>query len=298
MKILNKERIFGNKHIESNLVRYAYTERNILCSIQHPFIVQLNFAFQTPEKLALVMDYCAGGDLGHQLAKDKKFTENKARFYICEILLALEELHKHGIIFRDLKPENVVLDSQGHAHLTDFGLSKEGIYGTQITKSFCGSVAYLAPEMLRRKGHDKSVDWYLLGVLLYEMLTGIPPYYSINREQLFYNIQRGKLHMPRYVSEPAKNLISKLLHRDPKKRLGYARDSDELKEHIFFQDINWHGILRKEGAAPSFDMPKPIRGRVSLEKIFSCSSKLLELGTLKGWSFIDTRRMGTDVYFN
>jgi serine/threonine protein kinase len=210
LKLLNKDRVFGKIYADSNLVRYAFTERNILSSIHHPFIVKLNFAFQTAEKLALVMDFCGGGDLGSQLAKERKFSEERARFYICEIILALEELHKHGIIFRDLKPENVVLDDQGHAHLTDFGLSKEGMYEGQQTKSFCGSIAYLAPEMIRRKGHDKSVDWYLMGVLTYEMLTGAPPYYSANREQLFYNIQRGKLHMPRYVSETAKNLIQRV----------------------------------------------------------------------------------------
>lgn len=297
MKILNKDRIFGKNYVETNLVKYAYTERNILSTIQHPFIVKLNFAFQTPEKLALVMDYCAGGDLGHQLAKDKKFSEEKAKFYICEILLALEELHSHGIIFRDLKPENVVLDSEGHAHLTDFGLSKEGIYGNQFTKSFCGSIAYLAPEMLRRKGHDKSVDWYLLGVLLYEMLTGVPPYYSINREQLFYNIQKGKLHMPRFVSEPAKNLILKLLHRDPKKRLGYQRDSEELKEQEFFDDINWLTVIRKEVPGPSFHMPKHKSGNVNLEKVFGSIDRRFEMGKLKGWSFIDTRRISMDCVF-
>mmetsp|Transcript_21701 Transcript_21701/g.3585 ORF Transcript_21701/g.3585 Transcript_21701/m.3585 type:complete len:113 (+) Transcript_21701:1312-1650(+) len=110
------------------------------------------------------------------------------KIYVAEIALAIGELHAHGIVFRDLKPENIVLDAQGHAHLTDFGLSKEGIYHGMMSRSFCGSVAYLPPEMLRRKGHDKSVDWYLLGVLSYEMLVGKPPYYSSNRERLYYNI--------------------------------------------------------------------------------------------------------------
>ena len=153
LKVLRKEKVLGN-----NLVRYAFTERNILMSISHPFIVKLNYAFQTPEKLVMVMDFCPNGDLGTQLAREKKFSEEKARFYLIEILLALQELHKHGIIFRDLKPENIVLDAEGHARLTDFGLSKEGVSDGQLTKSFCGSVAYLAPEMLRRSGHSRSVD--------------------------------------------------------------------------------------------------------------------------------------------
>ena len=110
---------------------------------------------------------------------EHRFTENRARIYLCEVLLALEDLHKRDIIYRDLKPDNVVLDDEGHAQLTDFGLSKEGVFeGNKGAKSFCGSVAYLAPEMLRKAGHGKSVDWYLLGVLLYEMIVGQPPYFS------------------------------------------------------------------------------------------------------------------------
>ena len=105
-------------------------------------------------------------------------SEHKARFYACEILLAIEELHTHDIIYRDLKPDNIVLDADGHAKLTDFGLSKEGVYDLENTKSFCGSYAYLAPEMVKKEGHGKSVDWYLLGVLIYEMLVGLPPYYD------------------------------------------------------------------------------------------------------------------------
>ena len=153
LKVLRKDKVLGN-----NLVRYAFTERNILSEINHPYIVRLNFAFQTPEKLAFVMDYCPGGDLGTHLAREKHFTEEKARFYTVEILLALEELHRHGIIFRDLKPENVVIDAEGHARLTDFGLAKEGVEEGTLARSFCGSVAYLAPEMLRRAGHNRSVD--------------------------------------------------------------------------------------------------------------------------------------------
>lgn len=290
LKLLNKDRVFGRSYIESNLVRYAFTERNILSSINHPFMVSLNFAFQTPGKLCLVMDYMAGGDLGTQLSKERKFAEERARFYICEVVLAIEELHRHGIIFRDLKPENVVLDAEGHAHLTDFGLSKEGMYEGQQTRSFCGSIAYLAPEMLRRKGHDKSVDWYLMGVLLYEMLTGSPPYYSANREQLFYNIQRGKLHMPRFISEAARNLIQKLLHRDPKKRLGYLRDGEEIKEHPFFEGVNWAAFLKRELKPPPLYLPKRHKKTISFEDMFGNVDKDEEVGKLSGWSFIEKKQ--------
>lgn len=127
----------------------------------------------------LILDFCPGGDLGRLIQKEGKLAEDRARLYCSEILLALEDLHKRDIIYRDLKPDNVVLDNEGHALLTDFGLSKEGVLEvSKGTNSFCGSVAYLSPEMLRKAGHGKSVDWYLLGVLLYEMIVGKTPYFS------------------------------------------------------------------------------------------------------------------------
>ncbi|MCQ2817639.1 MAG: protein kinase [archaeon] len=172
MKILSKDKVMSQ-----NLLRYVMAERNVLSLTNHPFIVKLYFSFQTYHKLFLILEYCNLGDLGKHLRKEKKFTEERAKFYLCEILLALEDLHKRGIIFRDLKPDNVVLDEEGHAKLTDFGLSKEGVYDSNSAKSFCGSIAYLAPEMIKKQGHGKAVDWYLLGVLFYEMLTGFPPYY-------------------------------------------------------------------------------------------------------------------------
>lgn len=174
MKVLSKEQIF-----KKNLVRYAKTERDVLSVTLHSFIVGLNYAFQTKTKLFLILDFCPGGDLAGKIEREKTLSEDVARIYLCEILLALEDLHKRDIIYRDLKPDNVVIDEEGHAQLTDFGLSKEGVL--QVTEgafSFCGSMAYLSPEMLMKVGHGKSVDWYLLGVLLYEMLVGNTPYFS------------------------------------------------------------------------------------------------------------------------
>lgn len=131
----------------------------MLSNLNHPFIVKLHYSFQTPSKLFMILDFCPGGDLGEHLQAEHRFTEDRAKIYICEILTALEHLHKHNIIYRDLKPDNIVLDIEGHAMLTDFGLSKEDIYGDHSgAKSFCGSVAYLAPEMLKRNGHGKAVD--------------------------------------------------------------------------------------------------------------------------------------------
>ena len=142
---MNKKQIMGQ-----NLVKYAKTERDVLTYASHNFIVGMRFAFQTPEKLFMILDYAAGGNMSRALHKEKKFTENKACMYLSEILLALEDLHKRDIIYRDLKPDNIVFDSQGHAMLTDFGLSKEEVHDNSMAKSFCGSPAYLAPEMLKR----------------------------------------------------------------------------------------------------------------------------------------------------
>lgn len=202
MKVLQKEKIMGQ-----NLIKYAITERNVLSYLNHPFIVSLKYAFQTQEKLFLILDFCAGGDLGQHLSNEKKFTEYRARIYLCEIILALEELHKRNIIFRDLKPDNIVIDRDGHAKLTDFGLSKEHVFDDYQARSFCGSLAYLAPEIIRRNGHGKAVDWYLLGVVFYEMVVGSPPYFSFDKKELIHNIQKGKLKIPSSLSSEARELI-------------------------------------------------------------------------------------------
>jgi serine/threonine protein kinase len=141
------------------------------------------------------------------LARENRLTEDRARIFAAEVLLAIEDLHRKDIIFRDLKPDNVVLDEEGHACLTDFGLSKEGVRDNREAKSFCGTVAYLAPEILKEQGHGKSIDWYLLGVLIYEMLIGVPPYFSKDQNELYQNILRGVLKIPTSISSDAKSLL-------------------------------------------------------------------------------------------
>jgi serine/threonine protein kinase len=157
--------------------------------VQSPFIVQLHFAFQTNQKLYLVMEFLNGGELFHHLRREKVFTEARSAFYAAEIVLALQCLHQNDIIYRDLKPENILLDNQGHIKITDFGLSKEGvIYGKNLAYSMCGTPDYLAPEILLGKGHGKAVDWWSLGVLIFEMLTGKAPFYHKNRNQTLMNV--------------------------------------------------------------------------------------------------------------
>ena len=245
MKVLDKKRIE-----KQNIFKYAMTERNVLSIINFPFIVKLNYAFQTKEKLFLLLDYCPGGDLSKQLQIQTRFSEDKAKFYICEITLALGELHKKDIIFRDLKPDNIVIDKEGHAMLTDFGLSREGVNEKHIAKSFCGSIAYLAPEMLNRKGHGKAVDWYLLGVCFYEMLVGIPPYFSNNKDQIFKNIEKAELFIPNFVSIKAQKFLRDLLKKDPEYRLGSKRDVDEIKEHPYMEGVDWDKVYKREYIPP------------------------------------------------
>ena len=146
--------------MKQNLIKYAVTERNVLSCIRHPFIVSLKYAFQTSDKLILFLENCPGGDLASNLHKKKRFTEYRACIYISDIVLALEELHKRDIIYICLKPDNIVLDKPGHALLTDVGLSKEKVYDNYQATIFCGSLAYLAPEVLKRQGHGKALNWY------------------------------------------------------------------------------------------------------------------------------------------
>ena len=281
MKVLSKDKIIGRK-----LQRYALTERRIISYIRHPFIIRLHCAFQTPEKLVLVMAYCPGRELSQALARDRKFTEDRARIYLCELILALEELHKHHVIYRDLKPENVLLDSEGHVVLTDFGLAKEGVTDTSMTNSFCGSPAYLAPEMLKKQGHSHSVDWYILGVLLFEMLTGAPPFFSSNRDLMFQNIQKAALRFPKGVSGAAKDLIGKLLERDPVARLGSGvSGSEEVKRHTFFTGVDWEAVYRREMLPPLPVVAKVKTHSYNQERVFGNQERPGE--TVAGWSFAE-----------
>ena len=289
MKVLRKERIMGQ-----NLLKYAIAERNVLSLSNHPFIVKLNFAFQTSSKLFLILEYCCNGDLAKHLLFEKRFSESRAKFYICEVLLALENLHQRDIIFRDLKPDNVVLDEEGHCKLTDFGLSKEGVTENQSASSFCGSIAYLAPEMLKKQGHGKAVDWYLLGVLLYEMLVGITPFFTNRKEDIFHNIEFEELKIPEFIKEDTASLLRGLLQKDPWKRLGgSSRDAEEIKEHPYFKDVNWDDVYNKRITPPPINifsnniMHVYQRPRLFNDDSMNRSTDKPNPNMLPGWSFIN-----------
>lgn len=246
MKTLSKK-----NNLEDSWLRYVKTERDVLAYSNNPFIVKLRHAFQTRKKLFLVIDFCPGGDLETLLTQEQgPLPEARARFYIAEIILAMKDLHARNIIYRDLKPDNVVICNDGHISLIDFGMAKTEISEVQRgAKTFCGSVMYLAPEMLKKVGHGQALDWYLLGVLLYEMLVGQTPYFSTNKDQLFNNILYGKLKLPKSISSEVRSLLIALLSRNPSKRLGATpgeRGALEIMRHPFFEGIDWQALYNRE----------------------------------------------------
>jgi len=185
------------------------------------------------------------------LQKKGKFSEDQARFYIIQIILAIEYLHSKDIIYRDLKPENVLLDQEGYIRITDFGLSKPGISGNKGANSVCGTPEYLAPEILFRWGHGKAVDWWTTGAILYEMVTGLPPFYSQNREELFERIKYHGMKYPNYLSKALIDLLEGFFKKEPNKRLGGGEfGADEIKCHPWFEGIDWDAHMRKEIQAP------------------------------------------------
>jgi len=245
MKILNKSAL-----IERDEVEHTRTERAILELAHHPFLVKMSYAFQTPEKLYLVMNFANGGELFSHLKKEKRFSEDRARFYVAEITLGLKYLHARDIVYRDLKPENVLLAKDGHIVLTDFGLSKM-LKETERTKTFCGTPEYLAPEILLKKGHGKPVDWWSFGTLLYEMIVGIPPFYSRDIREMYEMILESDLFIPDLVSATAADLLARLLIRDPRRRLGSGPDGPlEVMRHSFFASVDWEALYRREVKPP------------------------------------------------
>jgi len=245
MKVLSKPNVLKRKQVE-----HTKTERRVLGGTSHPFVNSLHCAFQTSGKLYLVLNYCAGGELFFHLQKRGKFTLKETRFYAAEISLALSYLHTvKKVVYRDLKPENILLDLDGHVQLCDFGLAKDGVTDTSGgASSMCGTPEYLAPEMLDRKGHGTAVDWWSLGMVIYELLTGLPPWYTTDRKKLFQRIKLAPLTFPESVPSQAKSLISGMMNRNPSLRLG--NEIEALKSHAFFKGLNWDDVYHKRLGAP------------------------------------------------
>ncbi|CAJ0569423.1 unnamed protein product, partial [Mesorhabditis spiculigera] len=248
MKVLKKATLVQNQKDTA----HVKSERHILEAVRNPFICSLHYAFQTEGKLYLVLEYLSGGELFACLEKEGIFPERTAAFYLAEITLALEHLHRNGIIYRDLKPENIILDSAGHIKLTDFGLSKEAIEGDIKTHTFCGTIEYMAPEILTRQGHNQAVDWWSLGTLMFDMLTGSPPFIAENRKKTIDKILKSRITLPAYLGSDARDLLRHLLKRNPESRIGAGPNGiDDLKAHPFFvANVNWVQVASRESKPP------------------------------------------------
>uniref|UniRef100_A0A8C8CJI0 Serine/threonine-protein kinase Sgk1 n=1 Tax=Oncorhynchus tshawytscha TaxID=74940 RepID=A0A8C8CJI0_ONCTS len=246
IKVLQK-RVILNRREQKHIM----AERNVLLkNVKHPFLVGLHYSFQTTDKLYFVLDFVNGGELFFHLQKERTFPEPRAKFYIAEMASALGYLHSLNIVYRDLKPENILLDFEGHIVLTDFGLCKEGISQAETTSTFCGTPEYLAPEVLRKQPYDNTVDWWCLGSVLYEMLFGLPPFYSRDTHEMYENILHKPLMMRPGASNTAWSLLQALLEKDGTHRLGSRDDFNEIKAHNFFSAIKWDDLEQRKVPPP------------------------------------------------
>eukprot|EP01139_Manchomonas_bermudensis_P005105 Amastigsp_a174663_523.p1 type:complete len:474 gc:universal Amastigsp_a174663_523:137-1558(+) len=243
MKEISKSAIIKKGELEHTLA-----EREILLRAQNPFVVELYYTFQTEKKLYFVMEFVPGGELYTQLQRARRFPMTRARLYTAEITAALEYLHSVGVIYRDLKPENVLIHHDGHIKLLDFGLSKLQEAPMDVTATLCGTPEYLAPEVLRGEKYGKAVDWWSLGTMTFEMLFGLPPFYEAeDKVRMYRRILKGQLSIPPELEDAdARNFLVRLLALNPNERLGgSARDAAEVKEHPFFSELNWDDVLAK-----------------------------------------------------
>ncbi|RYO87172.1 hypothetical protein DL766_003990 [Monosporascus sp. MC13-8B] len=240
--------------VHKKLVEQTKTERQILESVnRHPFVVKLFYAFQDHEKLYLILEYGQGGELFTHLNTEKMFAEPVAAFYMAEMVLALSHLHDTlGVVYRDLKPENCLLDAQGHLLLTDFGLSKVAVEDDSSCKSILGTVEYMAPEVVLGQKYGKVVDWWSFGALAYDLMTGNPPFRGGNHAKIQQNIVKQKLILPYFLGPDAKDLLTRLLNKNPTKRLGanMPKDLQTIKSHRFFKKIDWKKLAARELEPP------------------------------------------------
>ncbi|KAL1971212.1 hypothetical protein VTN77DRAFT_164 [Rasamsonia byssochlamydoides] len=266
--------------VHKKLVEQTKTERMILESVnRHPFVVKLYYAFQDHEKLYLILEYAQGGELFTHLAMERMFSEDVAAFYMAEMVLALEHLHQNiGVIYRDLKPENCLLDAEGHLLLTDFGLSKVAVDENDRCNSSLGTIEYMAPEVIQGKPYGKACDWWSLGALGYDLLTGSPPFQGNNHAKTQEKIVRQKLTLPYFLGPDAKDLLTRLLRKEPHKRLGYhmPKDLETIKKHRFFRKIDWKRLARRELEPPI----KPLITDPALAENFSTDFTSLPLSPI------------------
>ena len=245
MKKLNKPFLKRNKQEQ-----HTINERILLSKMNNPFLVKLYCCFQDNEHLYFIMEFIQGGELFFHLHRETRFDDEKTSFYIAELILALDFLHKNKVIYRDIKPENILLDVEGHIKLTDFGLSRMCCSKNEKVFTICGTPFYIAPEILENKGYNNSVDWWSLGCLMYEMLVG-KPLFNFNNINININEYKKPLQLSTGFSDEAKDLITKLLDLDPKKRIGAGPNGvEDLKKHPYFKKIDWKELENKNVKAP------------------------------------------------
>jgi serine/threonine protein kinase len=252
MKSLSKAKLAQNK-----LVGRTMAERNVLLNANHPNLVSARYSFQTDTKVFLIMDYVCGGELLQRIRDLRRVPEDSTRLYAAELVLAIEYLHAINVTHRDLKPENVLFDERGHLRITDFGLVKENMGEGSTTATFCGTPEYIAPEIIRNTGYTSAVDWWSLGILIFEMLFGFRPFHGQSPAKTYRMIINDDLEFPRAASPAAKSIISGLCQKDPDLRLGCGeRGVTEIKEHPFFQGLDWIKVLNQQIPMPWVPPPE------------------------------------------
>jgi len=243
LKILKKSEIIRLKQVD-----HIKSEVSLLKEISHPFVVNLMGHFQDERKLYMVLEYVAGGELFSHLRREGRFTDDHGRYYAAEIVLAFAYMHSLNVVYRDLKPENLLISPTGHMKITDFGFAKKI---EDKTWTLCGTPEYLAPEIIQSKGHGKAVDWWALGILCFEMLAGYPPFYDENPFGIYQKILQGKVEFPRQFDQKAKDIIKRLLTNAKDKRLGnMKKGADDIKNHKWFAKTDWDATFSCSLPAP------------------------------------------------
>ncbi|KAJ3437285.1 non-specific serine/threonine protein kinase [Anaeramoeba flamelloides] len=241
MKVLKK-----NEIVKTQQVKHILAERDLLIKLECPFIVDFFYGFQNDEKLYFIIEYVNGGEIYHHLNQDRHFSEGRVKLYAACIIIALEAIHNSNAIYRDLKPENLLIDTEGYIKLIDFGLAKMLKNIKDKCKTMCGTPEYIAPEVLLGKKYGKEVDYWSLGTVLFEMLHGMPPFYSEERDEIYEKILRKKPNISSKLSHAAQDLLKELLKKDPQKRLGSKARKDNIRNHPFFEGLDWSKVLKKK----------------------------------------------------